>query len=296
MTEEVTYVGWDIDGYFSCFFGILPKGSGSIRPGEYKFFPLGPFSNECRGVSENFVLLPQILPCGTRVLSEDENEERLDNLRARIYLDPPVERNCFSQNLIVNTVLGDTFKDGLFVLLYNNGTTTIKLRKLLCNDRDVLCPWKFVLMHRRVSLHDFRRGSQCFPTVATAAAICLTRLTAQSLIAHNNRRLVRAGLPDRQSPDLPVCPDYNTYGSYPSLGQAMLSDDEDEDNAIDEWAMTENVRITHRIGPQSGGYSPTACASAGDVDLGDDGESSDGVNLDEGEASPETPNKRQRQE
>ena len=153
---------------------------------------------------EEFVLLPQMLPSGTRVLSEDENEERLDNLRARIYLDPPVERNCFSQNLIVNTVLGDKFKDGLFVLLYNNGTTKVNVRKILCNDRNVYCPWKFVLLHRHVTLDTFHRGNECFPTVATAAAVCLNYLTVQSLIAHNNRRLVTAGLPESQSPNLPV--------------------------------------------------------------------------------------------
>ena len=71
-----------------------------ILPGTYMFLSLGPFANECRGVSENFILLPQLLPSGTRVLSNAESEES-----AKIYLDPSFERNCFSQNLIVNTVL-----------------------------------------------------------------------------------------------------------------------------------------------------------------------------------------------
>jgi len=81
------------------------------------FLPLGPFSNECTGVSENFVLLPQMLPSCARVLSEDENEERLENLHAGIYLDPPIERNFYSRDLIVNTVLGNKFEDGLFVMI-----------------------------------------------------------------------------------------------------------------------------------------------------------------------------------
>ena len=147
-----------------------------------------------------------------------------------------------------------------------------------------------MLLHRHVTLNDFHRGDECFPTVATAAAVCLTRLTAQSLIAHNNRRLRQAGLPNRQSPDLPVRPDYNTFGSYPNLVQALSSDDEDERDSIDE-LFIENPMTLYRIGPQSGGsggYSPTTpYISEDDVDLDDDGESSDGVDLDK-------PPKRQR--
>ena len=230
MTEEITYVGWTPAAYFVLHAATLARRSGTMRPGEYKFLPLGSFSNQCRGVYDNFVLLPQMLPSGTRVLSEDENEERLCNLRARIYSDPPVERNCFSRNLIVNTVLGNKFEDGLFLLLYNNGTTDIDVRELLCNGRNVYQQWKFVLLHRHVTLHDFHRGDECFPTVATAAAICLTRLTAQSLIAHNNRRLERAGLPQYQCADFPECPARNIYGGF-------AGSDEDESNSLDEVAV-----------------------------------------------------------
>ena len=280
MTEEVTYVGWNPAAYFVCYPGTLPRGLRTMRPGEYKFLALGPCSNRCRGVSDNFVLLPQTLPSQARVLSEDENEERLANLRARIYLDPPVERNCFSRNLIVNTVLGDKFEDGMFLLLYNNGTSDIDVRELLCNGRNVYQPWKFVLLHRHVTLHDFHRGDECFPTVATAAAICLTRLTAQSLIAHNNRRLVQAGLPERQCADLPERPAYNTYGSLASFGRTLLSDEEEESNSLDELAVALTSDVVQRIGPQSGGYSPTTpYISEDDVNLDDDGESSDGVGL-----------------
>ena len=83
-----------------------------------------------------------------------------------------------------------------------------------------------MLLHRHVILDDFHRGNECFPAVATAAAVCLNYLTAQSLFAHNNQKLVRAGLSHYQSPDLPVCLDYNAYGSFPSLSRALLSDDE----------------------------------------------------------------------
>jgi len=241
---------------------------------------LGPLSNECRGVFENFVLLPQMLPCGTRVLSDEENEERLKNLRHKIYLDPPVEKDDFARDLIVNTVLGDKFEDGLFVLLYNNGTKEIKVSKLLGNNRDVYCPWKFVLLHRHVTFDSFHRGSECFPTVATAAAVCLDFLTAQSLIAHNNRRLKRAGL-TYQSPLLPRRPGYNTYGHLPTIGQSLFSGEESDSDAavIDNWV--EHSEMIRSIGPQSGGYSPTAYYSEDDVQPGEDDESSDGVNLDE---------------
>ena len=279
MTEEVTYVGWTPAAYFVLHAATLARSSGTMRSGEYKFLPLGSFSNQCRGVYDNFVLLPQMLPSETRVLSEEENEVRLRNLRGRIYLDPAVERNCFRRNLIVNTVLGDKFEDGLFLLLYNNGTTDIDVRELLCNGRDVYHPWKFVLLHRHVTLHDFHRGDECFPTVATAAAICLTRLTAQSLIAHNNRRLAQAGLPERRCAEFPERPAYPTYDCF-------ASSDEDESNSLDEVAVALTSAVVQRTGPQSGGYSPTTpYISEGEVSLDDDGES-----------SPESPNKRQRQE
>ena len=98
MTEDETYhVGWDLVKTLVCFPGAQPAAFSWIHPGTYMFLSLGPFANECRGVSENFILLSQLLPSGTRVLSDVESEERLENHRAKIHLDPPFERKLFSE-------------------------------------------------------------------------------------------------------------------------------------------------------------------------------------------------------
>ena len=116
-----------------------------------------------------------------------------------------------------------------------------------------------------------------------AHAVYLTRGTVQSLIAHNNRRLQRAGLSDRQIPLLPERQDYNTYGRLPSLGESLFSSEESESDSATLDNLVMSYAMNKCIGPQSRGYPPTAYASP------------DEDNLDEDEASSEGPNKHLRQ-